>query len=277
MENVLAVLVLYKCSLKQSETYKTLVGSLLAFKGELDMLVYDNSPVRQYDKDDFREENINIHYISDPTNPGVSKAYNRGAAYACRKGKKWLLILDQDTVFPLDAIKKYNDHRLRETSICAPILKSEQGTISPCKYKWGRGKALKYDVLGINSFGNKSLLNSGLLIPLELFNTIGGYDERIPLDFSDHEFIERVKKITSVFFLSEIVCKHSLSAVDRDKKKVIFRFGSYMKGAKVCCLKGASCGFRFSVLLRTLKLTAKYRSLDFLKIYFCLNINTDGR
>lgn len=270
MNEVLAVLVLYKCKLEDSETFNSLAASLNRAGKSLDILVYDNSPVKHYSQSKFCIDNFYVYYISDTSNPGVSKAYNIGAALAKEKNKKWLLLLDQDTVFPLDAIKKYNDHQLKESVICAPILKSEYGVISPCRYKWGHGKALKHYVPGMNNFSNKSLLNSGLLVPLELFNAIGGYDERIPLDFSDHDFVERAIKITSVFFLSEIVCKHSLSAVDIDKNRVLFRFRSYLKGAKVCCMKGKSWGFRISVMLRTLKLSVKYKSFDFLKMYWDL-------
>ena len=45
-------------------------------------------------------DGFRIHYISDPTNPGVSKAYNVGFELARQLNKKWLLLLDQDTVFP---------------------------------------------------------------------------------------------------------------------------------------------------------------------------------
>lgn len=271
MEEVLAVLVLYKCSLKDSETFKSLNASLEVSSQYLTMLIYDNSPIKLYNESDFCIGNIEIHYISDPLNPGVSKAYNVGADYALKKNKKWILLLDQDTVFPGNAICSYMLHIKSQILIGAPLLLSAGNCISPCEYRCGRGTIWKKYETGITIFRGKSLLNSGMLIPLSLFFKVKGYNEKIELDFSDHYFVDKVKKENSYFNVLDIRCNHELSASDRDQKKNLFRFESYLKGAREYGknIKG-NILFKLIVFLRTLKLTLQYKTLSYWRIYFKL-------
>lgn len=263
MDEVLAVLVLYKCKLEDSSSFRTLNLSLKDFGGKLDVLVYDNSPISLYNESDFYIGNIKVHYISDSLNPGVSKAYNVGADYAYSKGKKWVLLLDQDTCFPINAIAIYADYIKEGSALGAPILLSNDRCISPCFFRCGRGKALREYEIGMNEFRKISLLNSGLIIPLSLFTVSGGYNEKIALDFSDHYFIERLKKITSRYCLLEIECNHSLSASETDINKILNRFGYYLKGAK----EYSNWKFSIVAFLRTIKLTLKFRDVRFFRKY----------
>lgn len=269
MKELLGVLVLYKCRLEDSPAFITLEEALVKSGDTLDLLVYDNTPEAQIEEQHTKAENIKIIYVADPHNPGVSKAYNVGADYARKNNKEWLLLMDQDTCFPSDAAGKYKDHiQRRQQVIGAPVLGNGAVCISPCKYRWGRGKALKNYQLGKNSFKSRSLLNSGLLIPLDLFYKAGGYNERIALDFSDHYFIEAVKKINSYFYLLDILCTHALSACEMDKNKVHARFIYYLKGAAEYNRKKSSWGLEVMVVLRTIKLTLRFRSVIFLKTYW---------
>ncbi len=264
--DVLAILVLYKCKLKNSETFISLNKALAYSSAKLDMLIYDNSPVPQFISED--SANINIEYISDISNGGVSKAYNIGSEIAKKKNKKWLLLLDQDTSLPVNAINIYSDFMKIGTCIGAPVLLSNDRCVSPCLFKWGRGKALKNYKLGKNEFKNLSLLNSGLLIPLKLFNAAGGYNEKIALDFSDHYFIESIKKITPYFYLLDIDCAHTFSALESDENKIYVRFIYYLKGAVEYNRRNYSSAFGLMVLFRTLKLTLRFRSFIFLQAYW---------
>lgn len=263
MDEVLAVLVLYKCTLLDSETFRSLNASLEIENKHLTMLVYDNSPIGLYDKPDFCIGNIKVHYISDPSNPGVSKAYNVGADYAYSKDKKWILLLDQDTTFPENTVYSYIDHIRNQELIGVPILLSGSSCISPCKYRYGKGYIWRQYKLGIVDFKSKSLLNSGMLIPLSLFFEVGGYNEKIKLDFSDHYFVDCVKKKYVYFNVLNIVCNHELSVSDKDGEKNILRFESYLKGAYEYRKNINSIPFYLIILLRTLKLTLRYKTLSY--------------
>lgn len=268
MQRILGVLVLYKSSLQESESFRSLSKSLSLLKERLDVLVYDNSPQPMYDEHLFPMENFNVYYVSDTSNPGVGKAYNAGAELASTLKKKWMLLLDQDTVFPENAAELYMKHSDGAEMLGAPILVSDMSVISPCNYKWSRGSALKaLPESGISNFHGLSLLNSGLIIPISTYNLAGGYNERIPLDYSDHYFIDKIKKIVSRFYVLDIKCKHGLSASERNVKNALNRFTFYLKGAKEYSKSIDPVATHITVFLRTIKLSLRYKCTHFLRCY----------
>lgn len=262
MDEVLAVLVLYKCNLKDSVTFQSLHASLVNYGGKLDILVYDNSPVAQTISFEEYEE-MKIKYISDISNSGVSKAYNVASEIAKELNKKWLLLLDQDTHFPIYAIACYAHYIKQGKYLAAPILLSGRKCISPCYYKWGVGRALQEYKTGINTFKNISLLNSGLIIPMHLYIQSGGYNEKIELDFSDHYFINCIRKITVNFCLLEIKCNHLLSMANANVNQVLYRFDYYLRGAK----EYKDWKISIVAFLRTIKLTCRFLNISFFKKY----------
>lgn len=213
--------------------------------------------------------NIHIIYISDIHNSGVSHAYNIGWELAQKMQKQWVLLLDQDTSFPIDSIKKYREQIELGRLLCAPLLVLNNGFFSsPCNYKWGIGRPTKNIQTGLLDLHNKSILNSGLLINLDIFQKIGGYNENIPLDFSDHEWFERVRLHYKTIYIMDLICKHNLSVIETDVTKVLNRFKYYLKGAKEYQKNKAPRGLSFIVFLRTIKLSFKFKTLNFLRYYF---------
>lgn len=267
LKDIFAVLVLYKCTIEESETFQSLNISLTNINATLDILVYDNSPGASYCNKKFDKGRMKVTYINDTSNSGVSKAYNVGAEIAGGLKKKWLLILDQDTIFPLEAIKKYQEQTASNCPVHAPVLSTGNGYLSPCKYTFGRGRAINSYQVGVNSFRNRSLLNSGLMISLALYNEIGGYNESIPLDFSDHYFVNEIKKRYKYFNVLDVVCKHALSSAETDLNKILIRFKYYLIGAR----EYIRCNRSFPVLVvsfaRTMKLTIRFKTSTFLKYY----------
>lgn len=267
LKDVLAVLVLYNCRIKESESFLSLNRSLVSSGFILDVLVYDNSPSKRYEGENFIVDNMRITYISDIHNSGVSRAYNVGRELAEKIGKKWILLLDQDTTFPCHSIERYLEQIGRGQLLSAPMLFSGRRYLSPCRYKWGRGRTLKYVHPGELNLRNKSVLNSGLLIHLDVFKKAGEYNENIPLDFSDHEWLERVKRYYHTVYIMDLVCRHNLSVMETDIKKVLVRFKYYLIGAKEYRKTKFSFGLSFIVFLRTIKLTLRFKTLDFLRYY----------
>ncbi len=70
----LIVIVIYKQALDACDSFQSVV-KMRVDMAPLDVFVYDNSPTSQ--KPD-SYSNINIKYVHDPENSGVSKAYNAG-------------------------------------------------------------------------------------------------------------------------------------------------------------------------------------------------------
>lgn len=279
LNDILGILVLYNSTLDDSDTIQSLNQSLEKNDFYLDMFVYDNSRSPKYLESKFIYKRMNIYYINDISNSGVSKAYNSGATYANYLGKKWILLLDQDTKFPENSFNEYLSAKNNidsEIKIIVPTLLFENNIYSPSGYYLYRTIKCQCKT-GVNFLIGKTLLNSGLFINLNLFIAVGGFNENIPLDFSDTSFIEKVKKSTNNFYLLTIKCSHNLSSDELDIYKIKERFKYYVQGTYFYAQerKKSKVLILFWVLLRTLKLSIRHSEIFFLRYLFS-NRNSKG-
>lgn len=256
MKNLLVVVVVYKKEIKELFINRT---------SELSVIVYDNSPLPQKSLD-------NVFYIHDPKNSGVSKAYNEGIKLAKELGKKYVLFLDQDTKFTLDMIEKYEKltEIYGEDYIYTSVIGKENKIYSPFLEKNFRGRPQnksEFKHLEVYNLDEKSIINSGMLVPLKIIDKIGTFNEKIKLDFSDMFFIDKYKKYKKEIVLVDNFVEHSISGDEgKDKKRELHRFKFYCNGAKELY----KCNFKriiYIVFLRMGKLCLKYKSLYPLYVY----------
>jgi rhamnosyltransferase len=280
-DSVMGVLVLYKIPLSDSLTFTSLSKSLKSIQVHMDLVIYDNSPKPMVQNIDIHQlSEWRIHYMHDSQNPGVSKAYNEGAKLGSRLNKKWILLLDQDTTFPQDSLLFYfegvkisQNHKMFSPYLfqkCPPVL------LSPAGYKLKRGYPLKrhnQPMAGVNAIRNKTLLSSGLLVDLDLFHSVGGYNESLKLDFSDFYFIDKLRKQISEFYLIDCKCSHRLSRLEETS------IDSSSNRFLICCEAAYFFSENFFdffqvytyLFFRACKLSFKYKSFLFHKILFkCL-------
>lgn len=269
---IIAVLVLYKIRLEDSETFISLSDSLKNSNLSMDIVVYDNSPTPMANPSDCISDNWTIHYIHDKINPGVSKAYNEGFRIAKKLKNKWMLLLDQDTSFPQNAIAEYGKAVQENTNICllAPIVISKNKIISPCRYFLNRGYTLRKVKPGVYNFHIKSLINSGMLISVDAFEKTGGYNENIRLDFADHAFVRKYKKIYDNFVVINLKCSQNFSSDQQlTVDSALMRFAFYCEGARNMAVSKADYFvLMLVVFFRSVKLFLKYASLKFFVIYY---------
>ena len=168
----------------------------------IDIFVYDNSAELQNVPE---IEGVTFYYVHDKSNTGVSKAYNVGIQKAKELQKDLMLILDQDTNFSLEYIEKYLQkyNIYGNNFLYAPVVCNGDMTkiYSPATLINFVGKAQPFEdfkIIEQYDLTDKSVINSGLMIPLELFEKIGGYNEKLKLDFSDIYFIEKYKEFDSL-------------------------------------------------------------------------------
>jgi len=267
--DILFVIVLYKNKLEQSATFLSLLNSLNGFEFNIDLLVYDNGPDTAGPC--FKNEpGVNITYIADTANSGVSKAYNKGAEIAVKMNKKWILLLDQDTTFPVQALQVYLSaiNKYPGEKLFAPIMIVSQGTIiSPCYFKFMRGFSVKHIDAGLNSLNKFSVINCGMCIDVDAFNKNEGYDERIKLDFSDHDFIRRFRKVIGDrFIIIDLKVHHELSsAIKNDLNSDKVRFDYYLEGAKyISSSLTETFLVKLNAFIRSVKLSLIHRNTGFL-------------
>lgn len=140
-----------------------------------------------YDNDSQNRNQIENAIVADKLyfNPaeknfGMSKALNDAIEYARNKGHRWVLQLDQDSVFPPGGIVEYREVIDEMNGI---------GMISPQiidrNYDSEVETSDRVSVI-------KRAINSGALISVSAWEKIGGYDENLFLDCVDFDFDKRL-------------------------------------------------------------------------------------
>lgn len=209
------VLVLYKMSLTKSKTIQSL-GQFVSKNTPL--LVFDNSPTRQYKETTFQHDNFKIHYVYDESNPGLSKAYNFALQKAIESGFTWMLLLDQDTHFTADY---YNEVESllqkpipRYVAAIMPRVQSHEGDslISPTKMHSGAICRPVKVASGISKLA-VSGINSGTLLRVNFINSIGGFSEKYSLDMLDHWYFRMIYKTGHAVYIMNSCIYQELSVL----------------------------------------------------------------
>ncbi|WP_432712746.1 glycosyltransferase [Pedobacter sp.] len=276
---LLAVVVLYKQSLSESLTIKSLQQNLDRNGSMLDLYIYDNSPEPQATAASFYWQSFHVYYHHDPQNPGVSKAYNAAARKAETLHKEWLLLLDQDTRFENDLLETFAAAIAKnpEIKLFAPYLKlkndlgHESGLIfSPYRVKHQRGYPPGKILPGVHLLRQYSPVNSGMLVQLQLFKEVGGYNEKVKLDFSDFQFIDKVRPLSPLFFLIPAVGWQSYSNDEPSVEKQQERFKQYLQDALHANKHSlaARIGFFYAVTRHAIGLSVKMKDASFLTLYY---------
>lgn len=277
LNSLLIIIVTYKEPYFNCKSFCSLLESLdQKYFPNLNFFIYDNSPTSYINsKNDINSvyQNINLTYNHDSSNAGLGVAYNKGAAIAKQTNKKWLLILDQDTDFPKNVLVAYFKAVTSnsDVDIFAPTLFTEDmKLISPSKYLFRRGFPLPFIPNGITSLKNITPINSGTLISLTLFNSVGGYNEKIRLDFSDHAFMDKVRQKRKFLFIINCKIVHNLSSYSVNTlDKEITRFRFFCEGAKAAGEETHS-KFNYFIIssLRAIKLSYLFKDSTFLSILY---------
>lgn len=263
--SILFVLVIYGCKIEDSISFNTLI----ACNNKVgDLFVYDNSPTMQY------TDLFVAKYIHDTSNGGLGKAYNAAYKYANKHGYKWLLLLDQDTSFPMTALNSYYNAiaTIKGVSMIVPRHQISNGMfLSPTHYRMRTSCLQQTTPTGFVHFADVAPINSGMLVSVESFKSVGGYDEKVWLDFSDICFIEKYKKKYSTYYvLPDVICIQKFSATEKDKKNIYKRFRVFLNCArnfpKHTIIDHIS--LIITTLRPTLSRTIRERTLIYLKAYW---------
>ncbi len=261
---ILIVTVIYNQKITGTNVYKTLLSEKEA------VYIYDNSPAPQ------PVDNLpdNWIYISDTSNPGLSTAYNKAAGYASANGYDWLLISDQDTIYPPGALELYRTYigkhqtsrmfipkvRISDSTYLSPVKNRLYfARISPTEPSSGEITLKKYAVI-----------NSGILVTTDSFISCGGYNEKVFLDFSDFQFIERFEDLYKTAYVTDIICQQDFSDKSDNSEKKMLRFEMFCLSLKEYeCVKQNKFFIHMAVLRRAIALSVKIRSLKPIKFFIC--------
>lgn len=264
-DEVLVVLVIYQMKIAESPAYRSLTDALSVANKSASLFIYDNSLSPQEPP---ASSCWHIQYFHDMLNPGVSKAYNKGAEIAKSQKKNWLFLADQDTVFPVVIFEKYIQAIASSPSeLISPVASFQNTIISPFRFELGRGRSLSSAKPGTYSLHSYNFINSGILVSIRLFEKCGGYDERFPLDFSDLAFAKRACTFIEQFVVVDALCAQPLSAGEASLEVVLNRFLTFARASRQYGkIYGSSAFLLLNRFLRAVKLGLRFNSIVFLKL-----------
>lgn len=239
---------------------------------DINVFVFDNT-----DFDDWKLQppdlsaNIKLNYASFINNPGIAFAYNFIADFANSNNFEWMVFLDQDSLLPTNAYQVYVNYTLLNSEgIAVPKVESKNKLISPSKYEYYRTSPLLNSIEKSLKLEKITCINSGLMISVSSFLSIGGYNEKLRLDFCDHEFIERASAKINYLNLLDFTLHQDFSTDTNELDKSIFRYKLFL--ADLETYKKIHDG-NFLISLRVdlphlLRLTFQYKTFKFLKVRF---------
>jgi GT2 family glycosyltransferase len=225
--NCYIVIVLYRTKLHEAAT----INSLLSFSSiELNILVYDNSPEGQCDGTNFKLGNLNITYVHDKSNPGISHAYNYALRNAYAEGFNWLLLLDQDTNLTrsyMEEVSTLNLSLLSNDVVCViPYVKSikSNAIICPSEFSFG---GFCHPVNLSPGIINKSItgINSGTILNVGFMLSIDGFSLDFKLDMLDHWYFREIfRRKKSVLLLESTIYQNFSFSSDFERNFQISRY-----------------------------------------------------
>ncbi len=232
--SILALVVLYRCSLKESSTVLSLLKAREAGILKLNLAVYDNSPETLSNSDlALIEENQDwITYLHFPENLSLAKIYNM--AIKSGNNEDFLLIFDQDSSFNSAFFYSFYSSFKNNSDIdlFIPQVKHKQILVSPGRWLGYKGKYLPSIVAGrINSKG-LTAIGSGMIIRLKyLKSEFKGFDERFSLYAIDTYFMQQFSSSEKNMFILPYQMGHDLADFKLESlESKIFRFDDFVKG-----------------------------------------------
>lgn len=142
----------------------------------------------------------NLIIIKNDSNLGLPKSYNKAVSLAIEMNFHSVLLLDQDSLISEDSITILLDDRKKLLSLGVKVgaigmyhdqsnyLHNPVGSLFNDKMRWR--KMLYSDCVE----ERRMLINSGMLISIENYKSVEGYNETFFMDNSDLEFSLRLRK-----------------------------------------------------------------------------------
>lgn len=145
-----------------------------------------------------------VYLVANQTNLGIAAALNQGVELAKQRGFEWVVTLDQDTVVATEMLATFIDVYRR----------SGGGNVMiGSNYRDVHRRRNYIQCTNAYFMERKTLITSGTLVPLELFDAIGFFREDYFIDSVDHEFCLRARAHGCRILIScSAVMEHNIGA-----------------------------------------------------------------
>jgi rhamnosyltransferase len=191
--NIAGVVILYHPDIPKA------VENILTYASQLNKLyVFDNSSSSSMEvTKDLADLKIPVEFITTGTNEGISKRLNEAAHKAIQEGYDFLLTMDQDSSFELGVLVQY--------------LQMVDDYDKDKVAQFGVNCDPKHIPISAIPFNADSLITSGTILNLAIFQKLGNFDEKLFIDFVDVEYSLRASYMgyQNVIF-TNIIMKHAI-------------------------------------------------------------------
>jgi len=154
-----------------------------------------------------------IFIVYNEENIGLAAALNMGIKYAIKRGFKWVLALDQDSLPDKNMINKM----IKVYNELSYDRKKDIGGIFPYHIELQNKNKLK---ITDNSYKfTETAITSGSMFKIDIFKKTGFFEEKLFIDYIDYEFCLRAKKFGYKFIMvNNAILYHKLG----DTKEIYF-------------------------------------------------------
>lgn len=231
MEDIIVIVVLYGTDVNTSLAIKSL-NAVYDNTFQLDVIIYDNNP-HSSDWDKMCGK-LNTTYVHDGRNLGLSVAYNLALKEAIKRQKKWILLLDQDTILTKEYLSELLDvlhnNTLDRVGAIVPQLVRKRERLSPILNRskqnvwWFQKKITSsgyYD-------GYITAFNSGTLVSVDFLISIGGFSAKYPLDRLDYWCFCQIYENGLRTYVLNAKLEHDLSVLDYNRNMTVQRYQSIL-------------------------------------------------
>lgn len=256
MNKLAVVVTLYQKKFSETPSADLLITA--AEKNELLLIIYDNSQ----EADDEIQTNKNIIYTSHPENKGICPAYNFALQKASELGADWLILLDHDTKVSDEYLSALLQERIDGFKAVVPQIFGQDTIISPLLADRYISLNDSQSILSGQTKKPIMAINSGSAVPVDILQSIGGFNEAFPLDFLDHWLFWRLNQIDQPYLILETQLKHSLS-VQTPSAMSTTRYASILAGEALYYSQynvDEFKNYRKHLMLRSAKQFLKFRN-----------------
>lgn len=179
---VAAVVILYHPDVK-------MVENILSYANAVDQVyLYDNSETSHEQLFRHLTQQLNCIYIFNGNNRGIGAAINETARMAESEGAEWLFTFDQDSRADVEMVPKMRKYiESIDYRDCVGIVAPR--TISPIDTRPDDSYIQEEPYI----MYVPTVIQSGALHNLSAFKKVGGYDERLFIDYVDFDYCVRCR------------------------------------------------------------------------------------
>lgn len=214
-----AILVTYFPDVDQ---LKSTIDSII--KNKIEMIIVDNTPIKKTSNIPYQlhSSTNRIKYICLEENTGIAKAQNIGIQLAIKNHTDYILLSDQDTVYPdnflLEMLSELKELRARGKKVAAigPSYYDENKPDTPPSFVKYKNGELHQTSLKSGTIEVSQLIASGTLIPIEAINQVGLMDPDLFIDWVDMEWCWRaINAGLSIYGTFNVTINHQLGDCSR--------------------------------------------------------------